>query len=223
MTRKEELLRNIDIIRTINAVEDAKKKAGILSEEHCEKLVKYYEFLDKELIEEFKDFIDWGSVVRRFSKDIVMMMAISEILFSSDPEKMSESGQYKKGRHLWLILIKDIKQSAPEDVIQSVLKTCDSDEMLTLFGGANRLANFNSYMNDFERYRIHRYDGKKEINFDTLSRIENLSIDYIDKYIDEFNWQYLSESHDLTDIFLFSYRKRLNLEIVEKRIERMED
>ena len=66
MTRKEELLRNIDIIRTINAVEDAKKKAGILSEEHCEKLVKYYEFLDKELIEEFKDFIDWESVVRRF-------------------------------------------------------------------------------------------------------------------------------------------------------------
>ena len=111
----------------------------------------------------------------------------------------------------------------PEDVIQSVLKKCDATEMITLFGGENRLANFNSYLNDFERYRIQKYDGKKEINFDILSRIENLSIKFIDKYIDEFNWQYLSESHDLTDEFIFEYRKRINLEIIEKRIEKMED
>ena len=221
MTRKEELLRNIDIIRTINAAEEAKKTTGILSEEQSENLVKYYEFLDKEMIEEFKDFIDWESVVRRFSKDIVMMTAISEILFAPVvPEKMSE--QCEMGRCLWLILISDIRNNVPEDVIHSVLKKCDPTEMITLFGGENRLANFNSYLNDFERYRIQKYDGKKEINFDILSRIENLSIKFIDKYIDEFNWQYLSESHDLTDEFLFAYRKRINLEIIEKRIEKME-
>lgn len=221
MTRKEELLRNIDIIRTINAAEEAKKSTGILSEEQSENLVKYYEFLDKEMIEEFKDFIDWESVVRRFSNDIVMMTAISEILFAPVvPEKMSE--QCEMGRCLWLILISDIRSNVPEDVIQSVLKKCDPTEMITLFGGENRLANFNSYLNDFERYRIHKYDGKKEINFDILSRIENLSIKFIDKYIDEFNWQYLSESHDLTDEFLFAYRKRINLEIIEKRIGKME-
>ena len=221
MTRKEELLRNIDIIRTINAAEEAKKTTGILSEEQSENLVKYYEFLDKEMIEEFKDFIDWESVVRRFSKDIVMMTAISEILFAPVvPEKMSE--QCEMGRCLWLILISDIRNNVPEDVIHSVLKNCDPTEMITLFGGENRLANFNSYLNDFERYRIQKYDGKKEINFDILSRIENLSIKFIDKYIDEFNWQYLSESHDLTDEFLFAYRKRINLEIIEKRIKKME-
>ena len=221
MTRKEELIRNINIIRTINAAEEAKKTTGILSEEQSENLVKYYEFLDKEMIEEFKDFIDWESVIRRFSKDIVMMTAISEILFAPVvPDKMSV--QCEMGRCLWLIMISNIRNNVPEDVIQSVLKKCDSTEMITLFGGENRLANFNSYLNDFERYRIHKYDGKKEINFDILSRIENLSIKFIDKYIDEFNWQYLSESHDLTDEFLFAYRKRINLEIIEKRIGKME-
>ena len=222
MTRKEELIRNINIIRTINAAEEAKKTTGILSEEQSENLVKYYEFLDKEMIEEFKDFIDWESVIRRFSKDIVMMTAISEILFAPVvPDKMSV--QCEMGRCLWLIMISNIRSNVPEDVIQSVLKKCDATEMITLFGGENRLANFNSYLNDFERYRIQKYDGKKEINFDILSRIENLSIKFIDKYIDEFNWQYLSESHDLTDEFIFEYRKRINLEIIEKRIEKMED
>lgn len=222
MTRKEELIRNINIIRTINAAEEAKKTTGILSEEQSENLVKYYEFLDKEMIEEFKDFIDWESVIRRFSKDIVMMTAISEILFVPVvPDKMSV--QCEMGRCLWLIMISNIRNNVPEDVIQSVLKKCDATEMITLFGGENRLANFNSYLNDFERYRIQKYDGKKEINFDILSRIENLSIKFIDKYIDEFNWQYLSESHDLTDEFIFEYRKRINLEIIEKRIEKMED
>ena len=66
MLKKEDLLRRLDIIETINEAEDTKERTGVISTEQGEKLVKYYEFLDPDSIIKFKDFINWDSVVRRF-------------------------------------------------------------------------------------------------------------------------------------------------------------
>lgn len=218
MLRKEDLLKRLDIIETINEAEDTKERTGVISTEQGEKLVKYYEFLDLVSIIKFKDFINWDSVVRRFKNDRNKLSSLSGVLFSLEPGVAPTTEYGRMGRRLWLIYAeeKDIDIS----VIDSVLKNNDSDEILTVFSGKIHLADFNTFAIDYDRYR--RIDGKN-INYDTLSRIENISIEYIKDHVDEFNWKYLSESHDLTEEFLFEFRKRINLEIIKKRIEKMED
>ena len=220
MTRKEELLKNIDIIRTINEAEDTKERTGVLTTEQREKLVNYYEFLDLNLIIKFKDFINWDSVVRRFENDKNKLLSLSRVLFSLEPGVAPTSEYGKIGRRLWLIYAVENDIDVPESMINSVLKNNDSNEILIMFSGKIHLANFNTFAEIYDRYR--RKDGK-DIKYDTLSRIENISVEYIKDHVDEFNWKYLSESHDLTEEFLFEFRKRINLEIIEKRIEKMED
>lgn len=219
MLRKEDLLKRLDIIETINEAEDTKERTGVISTEQGEKLVKYYEFLDLVSIIKFKDFINWDSVVRRFKNDRNKLSSLSGVLFSLEPGVAPTTEYGRMGRRLWLIYAeeKDIDISS---VIDSVLKNNDSDEILTVFSGKIHLADFNTFAIDYDRYR--RIDGKN-INYDTLSRIENISIEYIKDHVDEFNWKYLSESHDLTEEFLFEFRKQINLEIIKKRIEKMED
>lgn len=220
MTRKEELLRNLDVIKTINEAEDSKERTGVLTTEQREKLVKYYEFLDLALIIKFKDFINWDSVVIRFENDKNKLLSLSRVLFSLDPGVAPTTEYSRMGRRLWLIYAEETDIDVPDDVVYSVLKNNDSDEMLTMFSGKIHLADFNIFAKCYDSYR--EGDGK-DIKYDTLSRIENISVDYIKDHVEEFNWKYLSESHDLTEEFLFEFRKRINLEIIEKRIERMED
>lgn len=220
MLRKEDLLKRLDIIETINEAEDTKERTGVISTEQGEKLVKYYEFLDLVSIIKFKDFINWDSVVRRFENDRNMLSSLSEVLFSFDPDVAPTTEYGRMGRRLWLIYAGEKDIVISRSVIESVLENNDSDEILTMFSGKIHLADFNTFAIDYDRYR--RRDGKS-INYDTLSRIENISVEYIKDHVDEFNWKYLSESHDLTEEFLFEFRKQINLEIIKKRIEKMED
>lgn len=220
MLSKEELLRNLDVIKTINESEDTKERTGVISTEQREKLEKYYEFLDLVSIIRFKDFIDWDNVVRRFENDRNKLSSISEVLFSLETGVAPTSEYGRMGRRLWLIYAKEKDIDISQTVICSVLKNNDSDEILTMFSGKIHLADFNAFTIDYDRFI--RTEGKN-INYDALSRIENISVEYIKDHVDEFNWKYLSESHDLTEEFLFEFRKRIDLEIIEKRIEKMED
>ena len=170
------------------------------------------------ILEEIKEKIPWGLIVLHDYGENTNQR-IGEYLFSLRDKKFDSC------RYTWISQTIARNYVISTDIARNILKRNDEDEVRLLFSCKEIVDEdgFNCYHDMIEFYTMAcEKNGTKQF-FDILETIPDLRVQVLKDYRDDFDWKIVSKYHILDEEFIFTFYDKLDIKIIEKRIEKMED
>ena len=170
------------------------------------------------ILEEIKEKIPWGLIVLHDYGENTNQR-IGEYLFSLRDKKFDSC------RYTWISQTIARNYVISTDIARNILKRNDEDEVRLLFSCKEIVDEdgFNCYHDMIEFYTMAcEKNGTKQF-FDIFARIPDLRVQVLKDYRDDFDWKIVSKYHILDEEFIFTFYDKLDIKIIEKRIEKMED
>ena len=177
-----------------------------------------FEEIPDSILEEIKEKIPWGLIVLHDYGENTNER-IGDYLFSLRDKKFDSC------RYTWISQTIARKYVISTDIARNILKRNDENEVRLLFSCKEIVDEdgFNCY-HDMIEFHIMACEknGTKQF-FDILATIPDLRVRVLKDYRDDFDWEIVSKYHILNEEFIFTFYDKLDIKIIEKRIEKMED
>lgn len=209
MSRNLTLKEQLEIVKAVRNMEK-----GISTPREQKIVEDYLLFIPEEMIEKIKEKISWSLILMGdYGKDANKM--IGKMIFS-----LEENKNFLSYRAEYLRVLNARGYAIPYDVIEVVIKDDYASEIYELFSNTSLHPRMNLIISDY-------IDGCKASGREPLwvviSKVKNLSIEFIERFKDKLHWDIISDEHNLTSEFMFRFYDYIDIERIEKRIEKVKD
>ena len=206
MSRNLTLKEQLEIVKAVRNMEK-----GISTPREQKIVEDYLLFIPEEMIEKIKEKISWSLILMGdYGEDANKM--IGKMIFS-----LEENKNFLSYRAEYLRVLNARGYAIPNDVIKVVIKDDYASEIYELFSNTALHPRMNLIISDY-------IDGCKasgrEPSWVVISKVENLSIEFIERFKDKLHWDILSSDHEKTSEFIFKFYEYIDIEKIEETLDK---
>ena len=206
MSRNLTLKEQLEIVKAVRNMEK-----GISTPREQKIVEDYLLFIPEEMIEKIKEKISWSLILMGdYGKDANKM--IGKMIFS-----LEENKNFLSYRAEYLRVLNARGYAIPNDVIKVVIKDDYASEIYELFSNTALHPRMNLIISD---YIDECKASGREPSWVVISKVENLSIEFIERFKDKLHWDILSSDHEKTSEFIFKFYEYIDIEKIEETLDK---
>lgn len=201
-----------EVLEVVKAVRNMEK--GVVTPREQQIIENHFFDIPEEMLEKIKEKISWSIILMGDYGDEANVM-IGKMIFS-----LKENRNFLSYRTEYLSLLNARGYSIPIDIIKLVIKDDYASEIYELFSNSSLQNRMQFILSDY----IDECNASgREPSWIIISKVKNLSIGIIERFKEKLHWDIISDEHNLTSEFMFRFYDYIDIERIEKRIEKVKD
>ena len=208
MTKELTVKEVVEIIKAVRNMEN-----GVNTPKEQQIIENNFFDIPGEMLEKIKEKISW-SIILMIDHGEEANMMIGKMIFS-----LEENKNFLSYRTEYLRTLNARGYTIPNDIIGIVIKDNYASEIYELFSNSSLQNRMNYILSDY----IDECNASgREPSWIIISKIKNLSIGIIERFKEKLHWDILSAEHNLTSEFMLRFYNYIDIDIIEKRLGRIE-